>query len=200
MNKLKVGMKVRAISEAEHKEFPRWFPKPGTIGTVTDVGNDDVCVEWEDKKCYIPTGYWCMAESVVPVRGDRIVIFVDGKNSNMVVAKDTVTGKTATAKCNPEDKFVFATGAKLALERLCAEEKKRGKCKFKNGDIIVGNSKANKYGFTKEGWIGVVAKVYDEPLEGEGCDRNVDIWFRAKSANDKGFLTFALDQNAFDLV
>ena len=200
MEKLKKGMKVRAISEAEHKEFPRWFPKPGTIGTVTDVGNDDVCVEWEDKKCYIPTGYWCMAESVVPVRGDRIVIFVDGKNPNVVVAKDTVTGKTATAKCNPEDEFVFATGAKLALERLCAEEKKRGKCNFKKGDIIVGNSKANKYGITKEGWVGVVAQVFDDPLPGEGCDDGIDIWFRAKTANYDGMLTFALDQNAFDLA
>ena len=200
MNKFKVGMKVRAVSEAEHKEFPRWFPKPGTIGTVTDVDDNNVCVEWEDKKCYIPTGYWCRATSVAPEKGARVVIFVDGKNPNVVVAKDTVTGETATAKCNPTDKFLFETGAKLALERLYAGKKKRSERKFEKGDIIIGNSKANKYGFTKEDWIGVVTEVYDEPREGEGCDRNVDIWFRAKSANDRGPLTFGLDQNAFDLV
>ena len=34
--------------------------------------------------------------------------------------------------------------------------------KFKAGDIIIGNSNANKYFIiTKEGWVGVVIKVED---------------------------------------
>ena len=36
------------------------------------------------------------------------------------------------------------------------------KPKFKVGDKIIGNKKANKYNYTKEGWIGTVVTVYDK--------------------------------------
>lgn len=37
---------------------------------------------------------------------------------NKVYAKNVLSSKTAFARCSPEDKFDFLTGAKLALERL----------------------------------------------------------------------------------
>ena len=95
----------------------------------------------------------------------------------------------------------LATSDPAELAKHCMEDidPDFGK-KIKKGDIIVGNSKANKYGITKEGWVGVVVQVFDDPLPGEGCDDGIDVWFRAKTANYDGMLTFALDQNAFDLA
>ena len=50
---------------------------------------------------------------------ETIIIY---RNGNQVVAKDKFTGKTATAKCHPDDDFDFKTGAKLALDRLFEKE------------------------------------------------------------------------------
>ena len=38
--------------------------------------------------------------------------------------------------------------------------------KFKIGDIVIGNKKANRYNFTTEGWIGEVVKVLPNSFTG----------------------------------
>ena len=48
-----------------------------------------------------------------------ITIYQKGRK---VIAEDNATGKTATAKCHPEDEFDFSVGAKLALDRLFKPE------------------------------------------------------------------------------
>lgn len=48
-----------------------------------------------------------------------ITIYQKGRK---VIAKDNATGKTATARCHPEDEFDFSVGAKLALDRLFEPE------------------------------------------------------------------------------
>ena len=70
--------------------------------------------------------YWTdeMFEDVgmeVQKMNKRVVIDVDG---NKVVAY--CGGKTAIARCHPDDDFDFYTGAKLALERLEEAEKPYG--------------------------------------------------------------------------
>lgn len=49
-----------------------------------------------------------------------ITIYQKGR---AVIAKNNATGKTAIAKCHPEDEFDFSVGAKLAIDRLVESEK-----------------------------------------------------------------------------
>ncbi len=75
-----------------------------------------------------------------------IVIYRVGRT---VVAYDQDTDKSATAKCHPDDKFDFYTGAKIAFSRLTgcdyAKPNNKAECdiaydantaKFKVGDIV----------------------------------------------------------------
>lgn len=60
---------------------------------------------------------------------------------NKTVAK--CGDKVGVAKCSPEDKFDFVTGAKIALERLFPQ--KFDWEKFKSGDIAVALNRQKKY-------------------------------------------------------
>lgn len=61
--------------------------------------------------------------------------------------------------------------------------------KFKVGDMVVGNEKANKYGFTVKGWIGTVQDVdvreTNIRVYGNGCTGDRGVW---------------VDEECFDLV
>lgn len=57
------------------------------------------------------------------VQDQKIVITTDGAEVHATLYEDKKPIKTAKAKCSPDDTFSFATGAKLAFERLMAEEK-----------------------------------------------------------------------------
>lgn len=56
----------------------------------------------------------------------KILIMVDEKDNNKIIARDLITNKTAEAKCSPKDEWDFNKGAKLALERLMEPEKPKG--------------------------------------------------------------------------
>lgn len=43
----KVGDKVVFVAEEKHKEYPQYYPKVGTVGTVTINGGTNVEVKWE---------------------------------------------------------------------------------------------------------------------------------------------------------
>lgn len=62
---------------------------------------------------------------------EKIIIY---RNGAEVVAKNTATGKTGVARCNPADEFDFNAGAKLAFERLTNSEPE--KPKYYSGKII----------------------------------------------------------------
>lgn len=66
----------------------------------------------------------------------KILIMVDEKDPNKVIARDLITKKTAEAKCNPKDEWDFAKGAKLALERLYLEKKEEEKPKYWSGKVV----------------------------------------------------------------
>ena len=62
---------------------------------------------------------------------EKIIIY---RNGAEVVAKNTATGKTGVAKCNPADEFDFNIGAKLAFERLTNPEPV--KPKYYSGKVV----------------------------------------------------------------
>lgn len=73
-------------------------------------------------------------------------------------------------------------------------QKQKQKRKFKVGDKIIANKKASaRYGYTKEGWIGMVTDVYDPPLFGDE--------FRAVGLSDEDDdCRFGLEEKYFDLL
>ena len=91
------------------------------------------------------------------------------QNGNMVIAHESQTGRHGIAKCSPEDKFDFYTGAKLALARLYGDEfipfeakKSDEMCKYKVGDKVVVKSwktLKDKYGIDSLGIIKDIAFV-----------------------------------------
>lgn len=95
--------------------------------------------EWEDGRLTNDDGfvYDSLVEGAAPqewklshwydfevVCDDRkIVITTDGKETLARLYEDNKVIETATARCAPDDTFDFATGAKLAFERLMGEAK-----------------------------------------------------------------------------
>ena len=75
-------------------------------------------------------GYGCYTSNFkkvdLPKHEGKILIMVDEKDNNKIIARDLITNKTAEAKCNPKDEWDFNKGAKLALERLTEPEKPKG--------------------------------------------------------------------------
>jgi len=93
------------------------------------------------------------------VRADQTIVIYRKKGD--VIALDKSTGKSAKATCSKDDTFDFYVGAKLAFERLMKFIPESPK--FKVGDKVIGNKKANdRYTITKEGWRGTVTEVYDD--------------------------------------
>ncbi len=89
-------------------------------------------------KYYVPSGFMSLVAGwYVPVewlehiKPEKIIIY---RNGAEVVAKNTATGKTGVARCNPADEFDFNTGAKLAFERLTNPEPE--KPKYYTGKVV----------------------------------------------------------------
>jgi hypothetical protein len=199
---LKKGVKVRFIDESMHRTNRMFYPVVGTVGVINKVCDDDgAWVDWGDDgvKCH---GVWHSPSSaleIVKSRPPKILITVDKDDTQKVIAKDLDSGKTGVAKCNPTDTFDFMTGAKLAIARLCGEEALKPKCKFKVGDKIVGNEKANRYEITRQGWKGVVTEVLKEPIKNMGGADDGKYWiFKAHSVSTD--MNFYLVDDAFDLL
>lgn len=91
---------------------------------------------------------------------EKVILFRTKDDPRVVVAKDTLTGRTAKARCTLQDTFDFRTGAAIALDRVMREAPK-----FNVGDVVRGQASANiAYNVTKENWAGVVTAV--APPEG----------------------------------
>lgn len=61
---------------------------------------------------------------------EKIVITHDGKTTLARLYEGNKVVKSAEAKCDPRDEFIFKEGAELAFERLTGEEKKEEPPKF----------------------------------------------------------------------
>lgn len=77
----------------------------------------------------------------------KIIITTDGRITKARFYDGKKLIKEASTRCHPDDEFDFATGAKLAFNRLVAKKKglnlyngkivcvKQGSCQFKKGKI-----------------------------------------------------------------
>jgi hypothetical protein len=131
--KYKVGDKVKVREwEAMEKEFG--LDRDGDIGikpcfsknmreycgrimTISHANRTDYHMDGND---------WFWTDKMFePVDNHKIVITTDGSEILARFYDGEKVIKTATAKCAPDDTFDFATGAKLAFERLMNNEKEK---------------------------------------------------------------------------
>lgn len=89
-----------------------------------------------------------------PKHRGKILIMVDEKDNNKIIARDLITNKMAEAKCNPKDEWNFNKGAKLALERLTEPEKPKGW----TGKVVCVTTMHNCHGCGND--LFTVGKVY----------------------------------------
>lgn len=73
---------------------------------------------------------------------------------------------------------------------LCKPNPKKKSKKFKVGDIVVGNKKANDYGITVEGWKGKIVSVVDVE------DDQDDIWVKDLTSSER----YWVRSERFDLL
>lgn len=110
------------------------------VGAINSLRNlRKICIEHKGSCKECPLGD---AENVQPV-SETIVIY---RNDREVIAIDKSTGKKATAKCDPWDRFDFHTGAKLAFSRLLEEKEEclNTKIVFTKGDKVFKTGHAYK--------------------------------------------------------
>ena len=152
--KFKVGDKVRILDGSTIKGYTGgWFSHMARrIGEIATI------------KClspYFPSGnayyleefpYSWDERGLELVKPEKIIIYRNGAD---VVAKNTATGKTGVARCNPADEFDFDIGAKLTFERLINPEPV--KPKYYTGKVVCVKSETRA--FTK-------GKIY-EVVDGE---------------------------------
>ena len=96
--------------------------------------------EWGKGCCQNSSGKmdkWCWTENWIAglARENKIVIISDGEKTLARLYDGNKVIKTATAKCSPDDKFSFETGAKIAFERLFDSEEKE-EPKYFNGKAV----------------------------------------------------------------
>lgn len=146
--KYKVGDKVRIVSEwgkgcyqSPNGKMDKWL---GKVMTVRDVGITSyrMVEDIEDNEW----GGWVWTENCIAGLAceNKIVITRDGTETLARLYDGNKVIKTATAKCAPDDKFSFETGAKIAFERLFDSEEKE-EPKYFNGRVVCVNEYA---GFT----------------------------------------------------
>lgn len=66
----------------------------------------------------------------------KIVITTDGTTMTAKMYDGKTVVKVAESKCNPDDKFDFETGAKLAFNRLFDADAPEDNGRFKVGDVV----------------------------------------------------------------
>lgn len=105
---------------------------------------------------------WYLREREIEPANESVVIY---RNGAEVIATDKRSGKTAKAKCAPDDTFDFAVGARLAFDRLMGETKpEKPKEAYYNGKAVCIKTASSYTGFT-------AGKVYTF-IDGETTDDN----------------------------
>lgn len=120
----------------------------GMFGTIIDTHNipKEWCVEFDEyidghsNNSSLRTGKrghcWWVHENDIrpsPTETEKIVITSNGKDTIAKLYKDNKLVKKAIAKCSPDDKFDFNTGARIAFDRLIGEESFP---KYYNGKVV----------------------------------------------------------------
>jgi hypothetical protein len=152
--KYKVGDKVRVIGDLK-KGWRYYMADKKTSNTavsameklkgqVVTISGRNPNGQYHVKECPCGIfGEYCwtdeMFEPVAETCNKKIVITTDGTKTLARLYEGNKVVKTAMAKCSPEDTFDFATGARLAFERLReSEETERAKpqLKYYSGKVV----------------------------------------------------------------
>lgn len=132
--KYKVGDKVRIV---DHRTGPmnnfgkmdKWLGKVMTIRECLLSGY------WMEEDYGENIGYgWCWDDDMIsglaePEREYTVELRFDGMITTAVLKRGGRDVKTAEARCNPEDTYSRAEGARVAVERLFEKKRKEDKPK-----------------------------------------------------------------------
>lgn len=152
MAKYKVGDKVRIVSKRPQRCWNPYMDKHlGKTMTIIKSGINAegvyYCME-EDRDDFL--GHWCWHEDMIaglaePAREPYTVeLRFDGMITTATLKRGGRDVKTAEARCNPQDTYSRAEGARVAVERLFDKKRKEDKPKESNpkiGDkfVVTGN-------------------------------------------------------------
>lgn len=135
MAKYKVGDKVRIVSKRPQRCWNPYMDKHlGKTMTIIKSGINGegvyYCME-EDRDDFL--GHWCWYEYMIAglAEPEREPCTVELRFDGMITTATLKRGgrdvKTAEARCNPEDTYSRAEGARVAVERLFEKKRKEDK-------------------------------------------------------------------------
>ena len=135
MAKYKVGDKVRIVSKRTQQCWNPYMDKHlGKTMTIIKSGINGegvyYCME-EDLNDFL--GHWCWYEDMIAglAEPEREPCTVELRFDGMITTATLKRGgrdvKTAEARCNPEDTYSRAEGARVAVERLFEKKRKEDK-------------------------------------------------------------------------
>lgn len=149
MAKYKVGDKVRIVDHRtghmnNFGKMDKWLGKVMTIRECLLSGY------WMEEDYGENIGYgWCWDDDMIsglaePEREYTVELRFDGMITTAALKRGGRDVKTAEARCNPQDTYSRAEGARVAVERLFDKERKEDKPKESNpkiGDkfVVTGN-------------------------------------------------------------
>lgn len=159
MAKYKCGDKVRIVSKRTQQCWNPYMDKYlGKTMTIikSGINNEGVyyCME-EDLDDFL--GHWCWYEDMIaglaePAREPCTVeLRFDGMITTATLKRGGRDVKTAEARCNPEDTYSRAEGARVAVERLFEKMRKEDKPEKytpKVGDKFKIVGKSHYHGFS----------------------------------------------------
>ena len=129
--KFKVGDKVRVLDGSNIRDYAGgWVPSvmKDFVGEICEIRT----VERNGYRLKNNGLLWDERGLEFADKKETIVIYRKGDE---VIALDKVSGKTGVAKCGRNDTFDFATGARIAFERLL-EDPKPEEPKYFNGKVV----------------------------------------------------------------
>ena len=200
MAKFKIGDKVEILDGSKIPNYTGGFNCQmseyiGEIHTILGIkGFDNKRYGYFlDNTAYV---YDERGLKLVTDHNEKIVITTDGKTTTATKYDGKAVTKTTTAKCNPDDKFHFDIGAKIAFDRLMADTIGFDWDAFKRYEIVVK--------VTKNNWRDFVDEAYSRGLMFEGNLENpfdfiTDKFFRIIAADkiklspDEIYITFERD-------
>lgn len=106
----------------------------GQCAKITEINDEHVSLHFVNRD-YKSDYVWHYDTSMIePVKkcNEQIVIASDGKTTMARRYVDGAVFDSAKAVCSPDDEFDFATGAKLAFERLMEQKKPL----YEKGDLV----------------------------------------------------------------
>lgn len=183
MADFKVGDKLRCINSAN-------YMAEGEIVTVKQVDNTDVCLDLLVATNNEIGGYWVRSKDFELFKGEQnvgkfhigdIVRATDDASTHYSITRDGWTGEVIDTQSSDEydirlrgcngyssTHWVCSKYFELVDEKNDTQKGSTEKVgRFRVGDIVIGNSKANVYGITGEGFKGKVQNVWfnDEGTE-----------------------------------